>query len=83
MIKVPTIGTVCGNRIESLFYRPQGLDFNDCLVALHHPRLSLPPSAPDSFEGVAMSSHPLNRSPEDQFLHWCQEMEKKQKEQAR
>ena len=30
-----------------------------------------------------MSSHPLNQSPEDQFLHWHQEMEKEHKEQAR
>ena len=30
-----------------------------------------------------MSSHPMNQSLEDQFLHWFQEMEKKQKEQAR
>ena len=45
--------------------------------------LSIPPSTPDSFEVVAISSHPLNQSSEDQFLHWCQEMEKKLEEQAR
>ena len=30
-----------------------------------------------------MSSNPMNQSPEDQFLSWRQEMEKKQEEQAR
>ena len=30
-----------------------------------------------------MPSNPMNQSPKDQFLHWCQEMEKKQEEQAR
>ena len=30
-----------------------------------------------------MSSHPMNQLPEDQFLHWRQEIEKKQEEQAR
>ena len=30
-----------------------------------------------------MSSNLMNQSPEDQFLHWHQEMEKKQEEQVR
>ena len=30
-----------------------------------------------------MSSNPMNQSPKDQFLHWRQEMEKKQEEQVR
>ena len=49
-----------------------------------------PPVAPtiplltsDSSDTVAMSSYPVIQSPEDQFLHWRQDMEKKQKEQAR
>ena len=43
----------------------------------------IPPSTFDSPEAVAMSSNPMNQSSEDQFLHWRQEMEKKQEEQAR
>ena len=30
-----------------------------------------------------MTSIPMNQSPEDQFLHWRQDMERKQEEQAR
>ena len=30
-----------------------------------------------------MTSIPMNQSPEEQFLHWCQDMERKQEEQAR
>ena len=30
-----------------------------------------------------MSSHPMKQSSKYQFLHWLQEMEKKQEEQAR
>ena len=30
-----------------------------------------------------MSSNPVNQSPEDQFLHWRQDMERKQEEQVR
>ena len=30
-----------------------------------------------------MSSNLVNRSPEDQFLHWRHDMERKQEEQAR
>ena len=45
--------------------------------------LSIPPPMSDSFEAVAMSNNPMSQSPEDQFLHWHQDMEKKQEEQAR
>ena len=45
--------------------------------------LSIPPSTSDLSEEVAMSSIPMNQSLEDQFLHWGQEMEKKQEEQTR
>ena len=34
-------------------------------------------------EAVATMSIPMNQSPEDQFLHWRQDMEGKQEEQAR
>ena len=44
---------------------------------------SIPSSTYDSSEAVAMSSNLMNQSPEDQFLYWCQKMEKKQEEQAR
>ena len=57
------------------------------------PRLSSNPSSPvalsipfpksDLFKAVAMSNNPMIKSPEDQFFHWYQDMEKKQKEQAR
>ena len=30
-----------------------------------------------------MMSIPMNKSLEDQFLHWCQDMERKQEEQER
>ena len=30
-----------------------------------------------------MSNNPMNKTPEDQFLHWRQEMGRKQEEQAR
>ena len=30
-----------------------------------------------------MSNIPMSQSPEDQFLNWCQDMERKQEEQAR
>ena len=30
-----------------------------------------------------MSNNLMHQTPEDQFLHWCQEMERKQKEQVR
>ena len=30
-----------------------------------------------------MSNNPINQTPEDQFLHWRQEIERKQEEQAR
>ena len=30
-----------------------------------------------------MSTNSVIQSPEDQFLHWCQDMERKQEEQAR
>ena len=30
-----------------------------------------------------MTSNPVIKSPEDQFIYWCQDMEKKQEEQAR
>ena len=45
--------------------------------------LSIPPSTSDSFKENVMTSNPMNQSLEDQFLHWHQEIEKKQKEQAR
>ena len=32
--------------------------------------LSIPLHKPDSFEAAAMSSNPMNQSPEDQFIHW-------------
>ena len=37
----------------------------------------------DSSDIVAMSSNLVIQLPEDQFLHWHQDMEKKQEEQAR
>ena len=45
------------------------------------PMIPLPTS--DSSDTVTMSSNPVIQSPEDQFLHWRQDMEKKQEEQAR
>ena len=38
---------------------------------------------PDSSGIGTMASNPVIWSPEDQFLHWCQDMEKKQEEQVR
>ena len=37
----------------------------------------------DSSDTIAMTSNSMIQSPEDQFLHWFQDMEKKQEEQAR
>ena len=37
----------------------------------------------DSSDTGAMTSNPVIQSPENQFLHWRQDMEKKQEEQAR
>ena len=43
----------------------------------------VPSLVPDSSDISAMASNPMIQSPEDQFLHWRQDMEKKQEEQAR
>ena len=45
--------------------------------------LSIPLHTPDSSEAVTMSNNPMIHSLEDQFLHLCQDMEKKKEEQAR
>ena len=45
--------------------------------------LTVPFSTSDLSDVVAMSSNPMIQSPEDQFLHWHQDMEKKQEEQER
>ena len=45
--------------------------------------LSIPHSTSNSPGVVAMTSIPMNQSPEDQFLHWCQDIERKQEEQER
>ena len=45
--------------------------------------LSTPPSASNLPEAVAMSNNPMHQTPEDQFLHWLKEMERKHEEQAR
>ena len=45
--------------------------------------LLIPPSTSDSSETITMLSNLMIQSPEDQFLHWRQDMEKKQEEQAR
>ena len=45
--------------------------------------LSTYPSASDLPEAVAMSNNLVHQTPEDQFLHWHQEMKRKQEEQAR
>ena len=45
--------------------------------------LSIPPSKPDSLGAITMSSIPMNKSPEDQFLNWRQDMKRKKEEQAR
>ena len=51
------------------------------------PSLPVAPTVPfstsDSSNTIAMSSNLMIQSSEDQFLHWHQDMEKKQKEQAR
>ena len=44
---------------------------------------TIPISAPNSFDTGAMNSNPVIQSPEDHFLHWRQDMEKKQEEKAR
>ena len=41
-----------------------------------------PLSTSDSSDTVAMKSNPMIQSPEDQFLHWRQDMEKKQEKQG-
>ena len=56
-------------------------------VRAWHQRLSNSPTTPgtmsftpftfDSLEEVAMSTNLMVQSPEDQFLHWCQDMERK------
>ena len=45
--------------------------------------LTIPPPASNSSEAVTMSNNPMIQSPEDQFLYWRQDMEKKHEEQAR
>ena len=45
--------------------------------------LSTPSSASDLSEAVAMSNNMMHQTPGDQFLHWHQEIERKQEEQAR
>ena len=45
--------------------------------------LLIPPSTFYLPATVAMLSNPMIQSPEDQFLNWRQDMEKKQEEQAR
>ena len=45
--------------------------------------LSIPHATSNSPKAVAMTSIPMNQSLEDQFLHWRQDMERKQEEQAR
>ena len=45
--------------------------------------LTVPLPTSDSSDIVAMSSNLVIQSPEDQFLHWRQDMEKKQEEQVR
>ena len=42
-----------------------------------------PPSAYDLPEVVAVLKNLVHQTPKDQFLHWRQEMERKQEEQAR
>ena len=44
---------------------------------------TIPIPASDSSDTGAMTSNPMIQSPEDQILHWRQDMEKKQEEQAR
>ena len=45
--------------------------------------LSTPSSTSDQPEVGTMSNNPMHQTLEDQFLHWRQEMERKQEEQAR
>ena len=45
--------------------------------------LSTPPSTSDLPEAIVMSNNPMHQTPEDQFFHWRQEMEKRQEEQVR
>ena len=45
--------------------------------------LSVPPSTSDSLEAVTMSTDPMIQSPENQFLHLHQDMDRKQEEQVR
>ena len=45
--------------------------------------LSIPHSTSDSSKAVIVTSIPMNQLLEDQFLHWCQDLERKQEEQAR
>ena len=45
--------------------------------------LLIPHPTSNSLEVSPMTNIPMNQSPEDQFLHWRQDMEKKQEEQAR
>ena len=54
---------------------PSYLPLPEALVVPVHP------TGPSEF--IAMSSNPTNSPIEDQFLHWRQEMEAKQEEQAR
>ena len=42
--------------------------------------LSTPFSASDLPEAVVMSNNLMHQTPEDQFLHWCQDKERKQVE---
>ena len=42
--------------------------------------LSIPHSTSNSPKAVAMTSISMNQSPKDQFLHWRQDMERKQGE---
>ena len=45
--------------------------------------LQIPPPTSDSSEVVAMSTNPMIQSSEDQFLHWRQDIKRKQDVQAR
>ena len=57
----------------------QGLSSNPSLLEA----LLIPHSTSNSPKASVMMSIPMSQSPEDQFLHWCQNMERKQEEQAR
>ena len=54
---------------------PGDLPISEALAILEHP------TGPSKL--TTMSSNPVNPPIEDQFLHWRQEMEAKQEEQAR